>query len=80
MMYTHKGYIYRPEKDIEEDNVKIFHFITRPDKSSGTVKMSPYETLSEVNFQHWVDMGCPKAERGNLFNSEIEELWEKFNG
>lgn len=77
--FEYKGFQYCPEKDFEPDNVKIFHVVKTTDGKEIQMKLSPYEELSEDNFQKWIDLGMPVAQKGNLINKEIETLWEKKN-
>ena len=77
-MFEYKGYVYCPEKEYEEDNVKIFHNVTTPDGKRTYVKMSPYSYMSISVFQKWIDLGCPANERCNYYSKDIEELWEQY--
>jgi hypothetical protein len=60
--YAYKGFIYQPEEDREDDNVKIFHFVYTELPSQKMISMdwSPYSTPSAEQFQTWVDLGMPK--------------------
>lgn len=49
------GYTLRHEEDVEEDNVKIWHFAKAPGESSETtLHHTPYEHLSQDDFAKYV--------------------------
>lgn len=49
------GYTLTQEEELEEDNRKIFHFITPPNGKEVFVDHTPYEWLSRDMFQVYVD-------------------------
>ncbi len=49
------GYKLTQEEELEEDNRKIFHFITPPDGKETFVDHTPYEWLSRDMFQVYVN-------------------------
>ena len=49
------GYKLTQEEELEEDNRKIFHFMTPPDGKETFVDHTPYEWLSRDMFQVYVD-------------------------
>lgn len=58
--YEYKGFRYDPVEDVEpEECVKIFHDVIRPDGTRTHIDWSPYSTPRELDFQRWVDIGCP---------------------
>lgn len=74
--FVYKGYVLAEEDEIEPgENRKIFHMVTPPQGKQFIMPMTPYENLTEENFQHWVDMGFPENPRGNWSNRSLEELW-----
>jgi len=80
-VYSYKGYNYCPEDDVEEDNVKRFHFVVTDGihTHSRSVPLSPYSSLSEGQFQRWIDMGRPTREQ--MGGHQIEDhnhYWRKL--
>jgi hypothetical protein len=72
---TYKGYQYTPEKDQEEDVVKIFHTVKAPDGSSISIDWSPYEYISENDFKLWIDKGMPKRTgKGPLTHDDLAKI------
>ena len=49
------GYTLTQEEELEEDNRKIFHFMTPPNGKEVFVDHTPYEWLSHNEFQVYVD-------------------------
>lgn len=82
-LYEYKGYAYCPEDDIEEDNVKRFHFVEAYIDGiyvhSRSVPLSPYCMLSEAQFQRWIDMGQPTREQmGGHHHKDHEQYYNKY--
>ena len=65
LIYSYRGYEYRPETDIEEDNYKMFHHIYREDGSGyvAWMPLSPYSFPSREFFEAYVDAGFPTENR-----------------
>jgi len=73
--FTYKGVQYLPEKDYEDDNIKIFHIVKvqmlqwdtetshrldmRTVFKEESMDWSPYSTPSIEDFKLWVDLGRP---------------------
>lgn len=84
----YKNYVYRPQLDIEEDNIKIFHsvYAISPDGKqevdTGWMPLSPYTTAYPTLFQKWIDCGMPNKDtmglRGNASYKDIEEYYWKW--
>lgn len=72
---TYKGYQYMPSKDQEEDVVKIFHTVKKPDGGTVDIDWSPYEYIPEEDFKTWIDKGMPKrVGPGPLTHEQLQEL------
>ena len=86
IVHEYKGYIYRPEDDFEDDNIKRFHNVLFKIKNVymyvDSVPLSPYEVCDEQTFQRWIEMGRPS--RGILGGQSKEDhikYWRKlFDG
>jgi hypothetical protein len=82
VVYEYKGYKYKPDDDVEEDNVKRFHDVITPTGERTYIPFSPYSTPSRTSFERWIDLGMPKRgdvrlkHNGNYKNEDIEFLWE----
>tara|TARA_Y100000004_G_scaffold189306_1_gene244697 strand:- start:1462 stop:1680 length:219 start_codon:yes stop_codon:yes gene_type:complete len=46
--WEYKGYNCLIEFDVEEDNVKAFHFVYPPEGDTLFLKISPYDTSKET--------------------------------
>lgn len=82
-LYTYRGITYCPEDDVEEDNVKRFHSIVIIHDgircSAGSVPLSPYSSLSESQFQRWIQMGRPtRAQMGGHHHDDHDRYWRKL--
>lgn len=83
VVHEYKGYKYMPEDDVEpQENVKRFHTVEAPDGKYLSIGLSPYvRHFEEIEFQQWVDMGCPKKEelghRNNLQSGDISNYYRK---
>ena len=65
LRYSYKGYEYRTYDDIEEDNIKTFHFCFRRRAEDGLLievgmprefyNTSPYDMVSVDDFKKYVD-------------------------
>lgn len=69
--YTYKGYEYRTEEDVEDDNVKIFHYVFKDGKRVDMPKYfynySPYSYVSYELFVDAVDRLTPAAELNRIW-------------
>ena len=82
-LYTYRGITYCPEDDIEEDNVKRFHNVVIIHDgirvNVGSVPLSPYSSLSEAQFQRWVQMGRPtRSQLGGQQHEDHLKYWRKL--
>lgn len=59
-MTTYNGWTYEPERDVEEDCVKIFH-AARRDGERRTIQHSSYEVISAEAFKAYVLMDFESA-------------------
>ena len=52
---------YAPEKDYEDDNIKIFHLFTHAEtgKFAFHLDWSPYDSPSENDLLMWFSLECP---------------------
>lgn len=79
--WEYKGYKYVPQKDYEEDNVKIFHDVITPDGKRTHIAWSPYSHPSSEDLKLWIDMGCPEGGLfgilggSNFTHESLERLW-----
>ena len=46
--WTYKNYVCRIEYDVEEDNVKAFHYVDLPNGGYAFLDISPYNTKKET--------------------------------
>lgn len=62
-IYRYKNKIYKPNvlEDYEKDVYKVTHWIEDVEDSSTRFEadFTPYHTMSKVDFQMYVDLGCP---------------------
>ena len=69
--YRYKGMVYRPEvlEDLKKDTYEVVHWVEdlHLDVQMMKVDFTPYHRMSKVDFETWVDLGCPKA--------PAERLW-----
>ena len=82
-LFEYRGYIYAPEDDIEEDNIKRFHNIYCEHEgircNVGSVPLSPYSSLNEAQFRRWIDMGKPTRDRmGGHHHEDHERYFRKL--
>jgi hypothetical protein len=84
--YTYKGVTYKPEFEMEDDNIKIFHYchvnlqiplellngaVQIGLKSKNvTMDWSPYSTPTKDEFNVWVDLDMPTRNGIGPLNSE----------
>lgn len=57
--FHHRGYCMWHTEDVEEDNIKLWHHVLTPDNTLTYVDWSPYSTMTEQDFQMWIDLGMP---------------------
>ena len=48
------GFKWREEEDREEDNRKLFNYITTPDGKEHWIDRSPYDPMTNKDFQKYV--------------------------
>jgi hypothetical protein len=84
-MIQHKGFIYQPWEDIEEDNIKTFHDVLTPTGETISIPLSPYAHPTQLHFEKWVELGCPTERmRGksgcsiSSFNWDLKDIDEAF--
>ena len=84
IVFQHKGFIYHPEEDREEDNIKIFHNVTTPKGERISIPLSPYCHPTRLHFEKWVEIGCPterkliNKETGSTCNWDLKDIDEAF--
>ncbi|CAB4125550.1 hypothetical protein UFOVP53_166 [uncultured Caudovirales phage] len=83
-IYIYKNHHYRPWKEVEEDNIKIFHDVVITD-DNGTridntyIPLSPYNHPSLELFKNWIDMGKPSREElGGQQKNDHEKYYQKW--
>jgi len=54
--YHHKGFKLEVEKDREEDNIKMFHYLITPEGKRVHINASPYVDISKEQFTRVVDV------------------------
>ena len=82
-LYTYRGYVYCPKDEILEDNIKRQHNVVccvgGICVESRSVPLSPYNTLSEAQFQRWIQMGQPTREKmGGHLQEHHDKYWRKL--
>ena len=60
MKHQYKGYTYTPWEDREEDCVKIWHDIIKPNGVTVAADFTPYAYMNEQAFRLWIDLGQPE--------------------
>lgn len=78
--HQYRGLKYRPNVMVKKDFRKIDHLILDSNnKIIGKADFTPYCFMSKVDFQNYVDLGCPKrsTEMSNPFSSD--SLRKKIN-
>ena len=81
VVHEYKGFQYKPEDDIEEDNVKRFHdvYIDGSRIFGGGIPMSPYSSVCQQTFERWIDMGCPtRSDMGGHQPKHHEEHYQNW--
>lgn len=84
-MIQHKGYIYQPWEDIEEDNIKIFHDVLTPEGKKISIPLSPYCSPNQLHFEKWVELGCPTErlkpdpKKSTSYNWGLKDIEETFS-
>ena len=79
--FEYKGYQYKPWDDVEEDNVKRFHYVYFVDEAIGKavndcwIPLSPYTTPSFELFKNWIDMGKPTRNDMGGHHAEHHEAY-----
>jgi hypothetical protein len=58
--FIYNGHIFTFTEDREDDNVKRFHEVRKPDGSVVALHWSPYSNPTQQAFELYVDMGCPE--------------------
>jgi len=56
--FQHKGFSCWIEQDVEDDNIKNFHYYKGADGVTRTMPLSPY--VHEDAMRAWIDAGCPR--------------------
>lgn len=64
--WTYKGHKCLIEFDVEEDNVKAFHYVTTPNGSRHMLDISPYDT-NEKTVENIID----RCIHGNDFDHAV---------
>jgi hypothetical protein len=86
-MIQHKGFIYEPFEDREEDNIKIFHDVMTPSGQKISMPLSPYVSPTQLHFEKWVEIGCPTERKiiitpcGHTLSStwDLKDIEEAFS-
>ncbi len=77
------GYTLRQEEELEEDNRKIFHFITPPGGKETHIDHSPYEWLGSDTIRPYIEFHKEHGRfpsrrdinsRGPLHNDDMDQL------
>jgi len=77
--YEYKGYRYEPWEDIEpEECIKIFHDVKSPDGERLSIDWSPYNNISEEQFQEWIDTGMPNRETVDSIGAFDSNSWDEW--
>lgn len=82
-LFSYRGYIYCPEDDVEEDNIKRFHHVYCELDGIRVwvcdVPLSPYDTLDKQTFERWIQMGKPSREKmGGHHKENHIRYWRKL--
>jgi hypothetical protein len=82
-VFKYRGYIYCPEDDVMEDNIKRYHSIYLEHDGIrvciGSVPLSPYEELTLNRFKRWIQCGQPTREdMGGHHNEDHDKYWQKM--
>jgi hypothetical protein len=56
--WQYKGFTCWIEHDVEEDNIKNWHYYRGADGVAKTMPLSPY--VHEDAMRAWIDAGCPQ--------------------
>ena len=75
--FEYKGvtYYYQPIKEHEPAHgEKIFHYFKDSEGGTGYINWTPYDFLSDKDFENWIIMGRPKSLKGKKLNSKNLEF------
>ena len=76
--WYYKEHLCEVDEDVEDDNIKLFHFVTTPSGERHFADISPYESGRRV-VELWIDAGYPnrsqgKYPRGPLHTDDLEMI------
>lgn len=75
--FTYKGHQCIIEIDYEEDNIKAFHFVVKPDGTRLWADISPYDSTKET-VKLWIDAGYPeRIGYGPLHREDLKQMIEE---
>lgn len=76
LIYSYKGYEYRPTEDIDYDDQtrKYFHTVYCPDDKPRHLPLSPRLFSSQEFFELWVDAGCPYPYHQRISIQELKDM------
>lgn len=82
-LFEYSGYIYAPEDEVMEDNIKRYHSVYCEHEgirvSVGSVPLSPYSKLNEAQFRRWIDCGKPtRKEMNGHHHRDHERYYDKW--
>lgn len=58
-MYEYKGYLYWEEDEYDDDVIKTYHVVRKPDGGLTHVDWSPYSSMTLEDFKLWIDLDRP---------------------
>lgn len=72
--WVYKGHTCVIERDEEDDCIKHFHLVTKPDGKLVFADITPYDN-SQKTVEMWIDAGCPVRQGiGPLHREHLEKI------
>ena len=80
--WIYRGFVYAPfdEVEIDDDNVKVWHYVTRADNSDvlGYIEYTPYSYLSKPQFEHAIEYILEHKTHENKAFTQLAKIKEDY--
>lgn len=72
--WEYKGHKCEITHDYEDDNIKAWHKVTKPDGEILSADITPYDSFQKT-VELWIDAGYPKRQGcGPLHREDLEKM------
>lgn len=78
-LFSYNGFVYRPEviEDLKRDTYEVVHWVEdlHLDGKMFKADFTHYHRMSKIDFETWVNLGCPKAPAERLWtHSRLRDM------